>query len=54
MCEAAFGKKAPGVEVYDGDTAQVLRDSCLALVHPSACLCATEPGPVLAYVTRLR
>ena len=33
MCEAAFGKKAPGVEVYDGDTAQVLRDSCLALVH---------------------
>lgn len=26
--------------MYDGDTAQVLRDSCLALVHPSACLCA--------------
>ena len=53
MCEAAFGKKAPGVEVYDGDTAQVLRDSCVARVHLSTCLCITELGLVLAYVARL-
>eukprot|EP00891_Asterochloris_glomerata_P009914 jgi/Astpho2/9914/e_gw1.00152.3.1_t len=39
MCEAAFGKKAPGVEVYDGDTAQSERSE----VRDRAQLLITNP-----------